>query len=321
MDKVFVTGANGLLGTNLILQLTEQGYSVCALVRNKKSFFNPNLNNLTLIEGDLANSSKLANQMKDCQYVVHIAANTSQKLLKLEDYYNTNVLGTQNIIDACIESKIKKMVYIGTANTYGYGTELDPGREEYPMKNPFTKSLYALSKNQAQEIVDRATQLNITTISPTFMIGAYDSKPSSGRIILVAMNKRFVFYPLGGKNFIHVSDVANAIIKAFDLNQSGQKFILANQNISYKDFYKKVIALNKQKSTLIPIPDFFIHFIGLIGDIFRSFGIRTDISSVNTKVLTINNYYSNKKIKEAINIIFTPIEEAIVDSIEFFNKR
>lgn len=322
MENVFVTGANGLLGTNLVLQLLKQGYCVYALVRNKKNFFDSSLKNLTLIEGDLSDSGKLAIQIKGCQYVVHIAANISQKLLKLEDYYDTNVLGVQNIINACIENQIQKLIYIGTANTYGYGSELNLGREEYPMKFPFTKSLYALSKNQAQKIVDKAAkQLNITTISPTFMIGAYDSKPSSGRIILMAMNKRFVVYPSGGKNFVHVSDVANAIIKAFRLKQSGQKYILANENISYKEFYKKVISQNNQKTIFFPIPDFLLRLVGLFGDFIRQMRIKTDVSSVNTKVLTINNFYTNRKVKQDLDIEFTPIEKAIDDSLKYFDKK
>lgn len=322
MEKVFVTGANGLLGTNLVLQLLEQGFFVYALVRNKKNFIDPGLKNITLIEGNWSDSKKLADQIKGCQYVVHIAANTSQNLLKLEDYYQTNVLGVQNIIDACIENQIQKLIYIGTANTYGYGNEPDLGREEYPMKFPFTKSLYALSKKQAQEIVDKATaQLNITTISPTFMIGAYDSKPSSGRIILMAMNKRFVVYPSGGKNFVHVSDVANAIIKALRLKQSGQKYIIANENISYREFYKKVISQNNQKTILIPIPDFLLRLIGLFGDFIRQIGIKTDVSSVNTKILTINSFYTNRKAKQDLDIEFTPIEKAIDDSIKYFEKK
>lgn len=322
MDKVFVTGANGLLGTNLVLMLLEQDFAVVALVRRRNSFIKPDLENLTLLEGDLVDSEKLNNSIKACKYVVHIAANTSQRLLKLDDYFPTNVKGTENIINACIQNRIKKVIYIGTANTYGYGGLSEPGNENRPMKSPFTKSLYALSKKQAQDIVDKAaTKLNITTISPTFMLGSYDTKPSSGRIILMALNKRVVFYPSGGKNFVHVTDVAQSIIKAFELKQSGQKFILANENLSYKEFYKKVVSLNNQKTTLIPIPDFLLHFIGLIGDFCRFLKIKTDVSSVNTKVLTKNNYYTNKKAKRELNIKFTPIEKAIVHSLKYFNQR
>ena len=205
------------------------------------------------------------------------------------------------------------------ANTYGYGGILAPGDETLPMKSPFTKSLYALSKNQAQQIIDKAaSQLNITTLSPTFMLGTYCSKLGSGSIIAMALNKRFVFYPSGGKNFVHVCDVAKAIIKAFELKQSGQKIIIANENLSYKDFYSKMIFLNNQKSKLILIPNFLLQFIGFAGDFLRFLKIETNVSSVNTKILTINNFYTNKKAKQELNIDFTPINSIIIDSlIEF----
>jgi len=321
MDRVFVTGANGLLGTNLVLMLIEQKYFVTALVRKRGSFIHHTLENLELVEGDLLHEEQLTNKMKGCRYVVHIAANTSQKLLKLNDYYPANALGTKNVINACIKNKIEKLIYIGTANTYAYGDIVSPGNENMPMKYPFTKSLYALSKNQAQEIIDEAaSKLNITTISPTFMLGPFDSKPSSGRIILLALNKRFVFYPSGGKNFVHVNDVVKAIIKAFDLHESGQKYIIANENLSYKKFFEKLLRLNNQKTKLIPLPDCLLSFIGLIGDLCRFFKFKTDISSVNTNVLKTRNYYTNKKAMQELNIEFTPIDKAIVDSLEYFKQ-
>ncbi len=321
MDRVFVTGANGLLGTNLVLMLIEQKFFVTALVRDRHRFIPYKSENLELVEGDLGCAEQLINIMKGCRYVVHIAANTSQRLLKLHDYHETNVLGTQNVINACLKNQIGKLIYIGTANTFGYGNIARPGNENLPMMHPFTKSLYALSKKQAQEIVDKAaSKIDITTISPTFMLGAYDSKPSSGRIIQMALNKRFVFYPSGGKNFVHVRDVATAIIKAFALNESGQKYILANDNLSYKAFFEKVIHLNNQKTRLLFIPNFLLISIGFIGDFCRFLKFKTDISLVNSKVLSIKNYYTNQKAKQVLNMEFTPIDKAIMDALEYFNN-
>lgn len=321
MTKVFVTGANGLLGTNLILMLSKQGYQITALVRNKKNFINPNIENLKLKEGDLLNTELLNKEIKTCNYVVHIAANTSQNLFALKDYYPANVQGTKNIINSCLKNNIEKLVYIGTANTYGFGSLTDLGNENKPMKYPFTKAFYALSKKEAQDIIDNAVnQLNITTISPTFMIGAYDTKPSSGKIILTILNKRIGFYPTGGKNFVHVKDVANSIIKSFELKESGQKFILANENLSYQEFFKKVIRINNQKTTLIPLNKFALRIVGLFGDSLRLLRIKTDISSRNTKILTVDNYYTNKKASTELNIEFTSIDNAINDALKYFQK-
>ncbi|GAB7088560.1 NAD-dependent epimerase/dehydratase family protein [Marinifilum fragile] len=322
MDKVFVTGINGLLGTNLTLMLIEKGYFVTGLIRKKSNFLKPELKNLKLVEGDLFDLEKMTDAMKGCKYVVHAAAITSQRLLKLSDYYQVNVLGTENIIKACFKTEIEKLIYIGTANTYGYGSLSNPGDECKSMMAPFTKSLYVVSKKRAQQIVDNAaTRLNITTISPTFMLGAYDTKPSSGKIIRMALNKRFVYYPSGGKNFVHVADVAKAIIKAFDLKMSGEKFIVANENLTYKEFYHKMILINNQKTALILIPDSLLLILGLIGDLLRLLKFKTDVSSVNTRVLTTKNYYTNEKAKRELNLNFTSVDKAISDSLNFYNQR
>ena len=322
MKKVFVTGANGLLGTNLIIQLLEENYRVKALVRNTSNFKLISNEKVQVIEGNLGNLKVLNEQINDCEFVVHIAANTNQNLLLLENYYEDNVKGTRNIIAACKTNPVKKLVYIGTANTFGYGDLTKPGDERKPMRSPFTKSYYAQSKQQAQELVDSESYaVNVTSICPTFMIGAHDTKPSSGKIIVMFMNKKMFFYPSGGKNFIHEKDVVQGIIRAMNLPESGGKYILSHENLSYHQFFRKVAALNHQKTCFIPIPNFLLYFLGLIGDGIRFMGIKTSLSSVNTKILTIKNYYSNQKAKTELGISFTPIDNAIIDAINYFNKK
>ncbi len=321
MKTVFVTGANGLLGTNLILTLLDQGYDVKALVRNKRRFIHINHSNLQIIEGNLSDWHILNTEIAHCNYVVHIAANTNQNLLSLDDYYPANIAGTQNIISACEQNKIEKLVYIGTANTFGYGSLSDLGDETKPMKYPYTQSLYAQSKKQAQDIVDAAsTKVNITTISPTFIIGPHDSKPSSGRIIRSVLNKKIAFYPSGGKNFIHVKDVVRSIILSFRNTSSGNQYIVANENMSYHEFLSKVITTNRQNTVLIKLPDVVLGLIGLLGNMARFLKVKTDISSVNTKILTVKNYYSNHKAKTELMMNFTPIEEAIDEALHYFNS-
>ncbi len=322
MKCVFVTGANGLLGTNLVLLLLKQGYEVKAFVRKKERFIHFQHKNLRINEGDILDRQLLEKEIGTCQYVVHVAAVTDQDLLTLNDYRKINVQGTKNIVDACKAQKVEKLVYIGTANTFGYGNLLKPGYEGMEMKKPFTKSLYAMSKMEAQSLVDRSAKtINITTISPTFMLGAYDTKPSSGELILKALNKKVIFCPSGGKNFVHVKDVAKAVIKGLELKTSGENFIVANENMSYKTFFSKVARLNNQKSIFIVIPDFLLLAAGEAGEIFRGFGIKTRLSRVNTKILTTKNYYTNFKAVSRLNLTFTPIDEAIRDAIDWFKKQ
>jgi nucleoside-diphosphate-sugar epimerase len=322
MDKVFVTGANGLLGTNLVVVLLEQGFSVVALVRKRKSFQLPVDSRIELVEGSLEDVDFLERKIKECRYVVHVAANTSQKLLKLKDYYPANVEGTRNVVDACLRCNVHKLVYVSTANIFGFGSKENPGNEDTPMRFPFTGSLYAMSKKEAQDVVDEASgELNITTVCPAFMLGAYDAKPGSGRIVQRALDKRVVFYPPGGKSFVHVRDVALSIVKAFDLKDSGDMIILCNENVTYREFYKKLLILSKQKSILIPVPAFLLKLVGLVGDMLRRAGWETELSSANMAALCVRNYYSNLKARELFGIRFSPLEEVLAETLKYFLKR
>ena len=111
------------------------------------------------------------------------------------------------------------------------------------------------------------------------------------------------------------------IIRAFSLKESGYKLILANETLSYKTLFKKIIEQNKQHTLLIPIPDLLLYALGFLGDILRFFKIKTNVSSTNLAVLRINNFYDNSKAMNELNMGFTPIEGAIQEAIFYFNGK
>jgi len=292
------------------------------LVRDKQSFIRFSHENLELIQGDLYDPKHLMQFSKECTIVVHIAANTNQDLLYLKDYEKTNVQGTKNIIEAGTSNTIEQLIYIGTANTFCYGSLDALGNESKPMCYPHTQSLYAKSKAEAKKCIDVASsEINIVTLIPTFMIGANDTKPSSGKIILAVLNKKIAFYPSGGKNVVAVNDVVHGIVKAFSLKESGLKLILANKNLTYKALFKKIIEQNKQHTLLIPIPNLLLCAMSFLGYTLRFIKIKTIVSSANLAVLTINNFYDNSKAKNELNTSFTPIDGAIGEAIQYFNGR
>jgi len=320
--KVLVTGANGLLATNTIIELLDRGYSVKGLIRNKAKFISFKHDNLELYEGDITNESDVEKAIKDCEIVIHAAANTNQNLLKLSDYHKVNVVGTKNILSQSLKSRIKKYIFISTANTFGYGTKSDLGNESKEIKYPFSSSNYALSKLEAQNLLFKASkEIDIIVINPTFMLGAYDSKPSSGRIILMGLKKYFLFYPPGGKNFIHVKDAARGVVNAIELGKNGESYLLAHENLSYKEFFKKVNSSSNKKPIMIKLPKPLLLFLGTIGDLIRKAGIKTDLSKTNMKILCVENFYSNNKAQKELKLTCIPVDNAIDDAIEWFKTN
>jgi nucleoside-diphosphate-sugar epimerase len=319
MKTVFVTGISGLLGTNLAIDLLENGHKVLGLVRDKKRYKGISHTNLELIERSLEDD--LAPWLDIAEVVVHVAAETRQNLTSYSDYLKINFVATQHLYDSAVRSTVKKFVFVSTANTMGYGSLEDPGHEGREVRFPFSDSFYARSKIEAENYVLRkASEMETIIVNPTFMLGPYDTKPSSGKIILMGWKKRFIFYPPGGKNFVHVRDVSDGIIKALESGRHGERYLLAHENLSYRQFYEMLNAVADQDARLIAIPKPALMLLGHFGDFLRKLGIRSSLSSTNTRILCVNNYYSNQKSREKLGLNYSSTDQSIRDAIDYFGQ-
>ena len=320
--NVLVTGANGLLATNIIIQLLAKNYQVSGLIRNPKRFLLPQHPKFKLITGNITDPAALIRAAADCQTIIHCAATTSQDLLRYTDYSETNVTGTRHVINAALKSGVKRVVYISTANTCGYGTMKKPGHEGLPPRPPFTRAWYAKSKLEGQQLALAAIKnLEIVVVSPTFMIGPYDSKPSSGAIIHMGYGKRLIFHPPGGKNFVHAGDVALGAIAAMESGKNGETYLMAGENMSYRAFFKLLARHTGQRTRLIRLPKTLLISLGYLGDMLRGIGIKTALSSTNMRILCIHNYYTNQKAQRELNIHFRTTSQAISDAVGWFRDR
>ncbi len=322
MTRVLVTGANGFLAGNVITELLRRGYQVRGMLR-KTSRLMTSHSNLEPFYGNITEEKDVMEAVKGCEIVIHTAAVTDQSVADYRIYEMVNTGGTRNIIKASLEHKVKKAVYISTANAFGYGTEAMPGDETLQMKPPFTGSGYAVSKARAQKLILnelRGSGTTITVVNPTFMIGPDDHKISSNRIILRAAGKRILFIPPGGKNFIHVRDAAAGICNAIENGKDGESYILANENLTYREFYSKMSGITKHKPIVITIPKYLLLLAGVAGEIARYAGINTEFCMTNMKILSIGNYYCAGKAVKFLNLPQTPTEKAIEEAISWFEN-
>ncbi|WP_262245458.1 NAD-dependent epimerase/dehydratase family protein [Parapedobacter soli] len=320
--RVLVTGANGLLATNTIATLLSRGYEVRGLIRDTGKFTLPIGSGLELVIGDITDAASLERATAGCDFVVHCAATTDQRLLRYEDYHLINVVGTEHVVRVAQKHGVKKMVYVGTANTFGYGTPTVPGDETLPPKPPFTNAWYAKSKLEGQRLVLAATgEMAVTIVSPTFMIGPYDGKPSSGAIIRMGYRKKVLFHPPGGKNFVNVVDAANGVVDALEKGRHKEAYLLAGENLTYRAFFKRLCVQTGQQTLLIRVPGTLLRITGYIGDLLRLLGVRTALSTVNMKILRINNYYCSNKAQTELGTTFHPIDNGISAAIAWFKSR
>lgn len=320
-QKVLITGANSLLGTHVIHELLAAGYAVRGLLRRRNSYVGNTHPALELIEGSFTDRNTLRQTMQGCRYVIHCAARTGQSG-DYNSYKKINVAATTRLIETAIECGIKRVVYVASANVFAYGTKEQPGDEKRPIAFPFTESPYAKSKYEAlQQLADYHGQIEIVTVCPTFMIGAWDSRPSSGRIILRGYRRRIVFYPPGGKNFVAASDVARGIVAALTHRRGGEAYLLAGENLSYAEFYRLLAARAHCHQRLIQIPAWLLLAIGAIGDWLAKTGLKSEISRANMRILCVGNYYTNAKSVRELCLCYRPLAEAIDEAVNWFVRR
>ncbi|HLO60918.1 MAG TPA: NAD-dependent epimerase/dehydratase family protein [Bacteroidales bacterium] len=320
MKTIFITGATGLLGTNLILELLAHEFNIKALLRNPSRFVLPPHRNLELIQGSLFDD--LTQIISNCDVVIHVAAETRQDLSRYEEYHKINCNATVQLFNTARLCNVKKFVFVSTANTIGFGSADVGGTEQDPITYPFSGSNYAKSKQEAEDyLLANKEAIEVMIINPTFMLGEHDTKPSSGKIILMGWKKKILFYPPGGKNFVHVKDVAKGIISSLVNGKNGERYLLANENLTYYEFFKRLNRLTNQNPLMIKVPRAVLIFTGFIGDLLKQAGFKTSLNSTNMRILCIHNFYSNQKSRRELEIEYTSCDEAIMDSVRYFQHK
>ena len=322
MVKVLVTGPDGLLGSNLIRELLNRGYSVTAMMENdKKSLTIENLP-IQRIVANLLNTQDIINATVGIDIVIHCAASTSMFPARSEIINKVNIGGTQNIVDACKKNKVKRLIYVGTANSFGSGNLHNLGTE----KNLYSSEHYGLdymdSKYKAQLIVlenAKNGSLNAIVVNPTFMIGPFDSRPSSGEMLLSVYKRKIPGYTLGGKNFIAVKDVAVAITNAITNARNGECYILGNENLTYKQAFEKIAKTIGVNPPRIKFPTKAVLAFGKINSFLATtFKYTTKMPYELTLLSSEIHYYSSAKARAELGLPQTPIEGAIKDCFEWF---
>lgn len=321
--KILVTGANGLLGHHVVMQLLERKHDVNIIVRSKKKIYF-DVSKVTVVEGNFTNEETLRKAAQQCEAIVHLAAVTATNLLRYSDYKPVNVDGTALILNIANELNIKNIVFVSSANTIGYGTINHLSDERASIEYPFTESYYAQSKVEAEKLVISASKIpdnHFIIINPTFMIGAYDAKPSSGKLMLMGYRKRWMFVPNGGKNFVATADVAAVVCNALTEGKSGERYLASGINLSFQEFYQIQSRVGVYKQKVFLIPELLLVLAAKLGDLLRVFRIRTELSSRNINQLTICEYYGNDKARKHLRQPSTPIERAIKEALYWFERN
>lgn len=324
--EILVTGPDGVLGSNLVRELLKREHSVSVLLEPGKDPIT--LHDLPIHRyfGNILDKEAIDKAFEGKDIVYHCAASTSVFPARNEMVNRVNIEGTQNVIDASLKHAIKRIIYVGTANSFSFGESLnEPGVEGTPYKSAKYGLDYMDSKYKAQELLLKAVReqnLPALIVNPTFMIGPYDSRPSSGAMILAIHNKKVPGYTSGGKNYVAVKDVATAMANALTMGKIGECYIVGNVNLGYKEAFETIAKTIGAKPPKRMLPNSVVVAYGA----FSSFLAKTfKYYPAVTKELAVisceNHYYSPEKARRELEMPETPIEVAIQECYDWFKEN
>ncbi len=243
---ILVTGANGLVGSHLITKLLQQGKLVRALYRTNHTVITHQ--NLTWFQGDILDVIALEEAMENVLQVYHCAAIVSFNPKEKEQLFKTNVEGTANVVNACLNAGIDKLLFVSSVAAIGRGKIDEPIEEEMKWVESNNNSAYAKTKYLAEMEVWRGIGegLNAVMVNPSIILGIGDwSKGSAG--IFKSVYNEFPWYTEGVNGFVDVQDVVNAMVQLMDSDITAERFIVSGYNVNYKDLFTQIaIYFNKQ---------------------------------------------------------------------------
>lgn len=326
MNKtVLVTGANGFLGSHLTRELLSRNYHVRAFVRPGSDCQTLAGLPITFCEGDIREPDTLERAIDGCDALIHSAALAQVNPARSPAIWTMNLAGTETIIDVAHRSRITRFVYVGTANVFGFGSRENPGTETTPFAGQGYGSDYIDSKRAATQKVQQAVRelgLPAVLVHPTFMLGSLDAKPTSGRMLIELFRGNVMGYPVGGKNFVYVRDVAVATVNALTQGRIGESYILGNENMSYQEAFQLMARLLGVTPPRLSIPPGLARLYGFLCDAWaRVTGHPGQLNSAMIAVANDGHYFCSQKAITELALPQTPIAEAIRDAFDWFKKH
>lgn len=328
---VFVTGATGLVGSYLLLELSRRGETIRALKRESSAIesveqlfrdfdLTEKFEQIEWVVADLLDVTVLSDVLKDVKTIYHAAAVVSFDKKMKNQLHEINVIGTKNLVNAAISEKIPEFVFFSSIAALDAAPNEKKINEKSNWNAELNHSPYAIAKRKSEMEVWRGSQegLKVLVLYPGIIIGSLDGKRESERIFRWA-NKKKVWGPSGVTAYIDVRDVAFCTVELAKKEKWDEGFLLFSGHQSYFGIFQ---ILRKEWKMSEPklLSAFILNFIQRISSFLRYVGL-PHLSRTNYRALISSSVYSNEKLNHEIPVNLHSIEDALIFHGNRFQKN
>lgn len=331
---VLITGATGILGRVLALELLKKGKKVRATkratsnldeVRHSLKYYTDDADEwfkkIEWVDVDFSDLDALRKALINVDEIYHCSANVSFHPKDTAEMLKTNVEFTQNLLYIAEEVAVKKFLFVSSIAVLDKKNEQGELDENSDFDTKAEHSGYAKSKYLAEMEVWRANAegMNTIIINPAVIIGSGNWNSSSGELLPKLTQNSYA--PSGGTAYVDVRDVAKIAVMLMEKQRFGERFILVSENKRFKDLADKVrTILGKNETKILP------HWVLKLGyglNILLGWLIPDlrMIGKSNIEAITGFTPISNAKIVQELDYTFIPVEESVKFHLGNYQKE
>jgi dihydroflavonol-4-reductase len=314
-DQVFVTGATGFVGGHVARALTQAGYRVRALVRDPAA---ARPDGCDPVPGDLRRAGELVPALRDCRFLVHVAAHYSFAPRDARAVWETNVAGCASLLEAARVAGVEKAVVTSSSAAVGPATPRGPATEDdhAPLGHGHG---YHASKVE-QEVVALAAQLPVVLVLPTAPVGPGDARPTpTGKIVLDFVRGGLPATVRGGMNLVPVEDVARGHVLALERGRPGERYLLGGEDLTFDDLFARLARLTGRRPPRRHLPHPLVLAVARADDLrCRLFRTQPVVPLEGAEMARLRMFASSGRAQEELGWRPGPVTEALERAVAWY---
>jgi dihydroflavonol-4-reductase len=318
-----VTGATGFIGSWLVRHLVEKSHSVSILSRRHELPTEFRGLPVKVVTGDLDKLDLLKSAFSGSDAVFHLAGFIAYKKNDIPEMEKTNVVGTQNVVDAVLAAKTPRLIHMSTVNAIGASLNqavLNEASEYNLSKYNFGYSQTKLAAEKIVMTACREKNLNAVVVNPSNVYGYGDAKKGSRSTQLKVARGKFPFYTSGGVSIANVHDVVAATVTAYQKGRTGERYILGGENITIEEMFRLIATAAGVKPPSFKLPNEAVKILGYLGDGLETLNLKGPINSATAFLSLMFHWFDSSKAQKELDYRVTPAKISIEQSVAYMRE-
>lgn len=316
-----VTGATGVVGVPLVRALLDRGDELRLLVRPDSDVEVLPGVEMDIMDGDVTDRADVEEAVRGCERVFHLAGLFKDTAESESVFFDVNVGGTVNIMQAALDHSVEKVVVVSSASTIGEGRG-ETGTEETEHRGYFM-SPYERSKWEAEQFVAEfvAKGVPAVIVNPSLVYGPGDSEHNGGRLtgLLNGVITASVDAPAA---YVFVDDLIRGILAADEIGRPGERYLLSGTNTTRIEFLRTAAAIAGVDPALRVAAPWQLKFFLWLEAFRGRFGKRAPLLTRSAVESALHGArYDSAKAESEFGLEFTALEEGLDETIEWLYQE